>query len=100
MPMRPFKTTTVGAAAALSPHPDRSQAMKSLDKAANIAVILAALLFIFVVVRTEIRKRTYPDPAVAELHRTVVDLPGVHFPKQNKSLIIAVSTTCHFCQDS
>lgn len=74
--------------------------MKSLDKAANIAVILAALLFIFVVVRTEIRKRTYPDPAVAELHRTVADLPGVHFPKQNKSLIIAVSTTCHFCQES
>ena len=74
--------------------------MKSLEKAANIAVIVAALLFMFVVIRTEISKRAAPDSAQTELPSNVVNLPGVHFPRQNKSLIIAVSTTCHFCQES
>lgn len=39
-------------------------------------------------------------PTFADLVGKTVTLPGVHFPAQRDKLVLAVSTSCHFCNDS
>jgi hypothetical protein len=56
------------------------------------------LWFLGIVVRGELAKRRQPE-AKALLGKTI-SLPGVQFPKDHNSLVIAVSTGCHFCKDS
>lgn len=74
--------------------------MKWLDKIANIAVILGVAVFIFVVVRGEFAKRKAPDDSPRTLVGTSISLPGLQLDQTHNSLLVAISTTCHFCQDS
>jgi len=77
--------------------------LKLLEKIANIAVILAAIVFIAVVVRSELSKHShpaYPASIARDMSGKTVTLPGVNFPKQTKTLLIAISTSCHFCKES
>ena len=39
-------------------------------------------------------------PAQATLVGQTITLHGVHFAPQSKTLILTISTTCHFCKDS
>jgi len=72
--------------------------MKRLEGVANIAVIVAAFVFVAVVVRSEFTKRGTAPPS--DLIGRRIELPGIQFPKSNKSLVIVVSTVCHFCKES
>ena len=75
--------------------------MKILDKIANVAVIVAVAVFLALVIRGEFFRRT-PAPAhsPSALVGTTIRLPGVEFPAQRFSLVLGISTQCHFCKES
>jgi hypothetical protein len=73
--------------------------MKRLENASNIAVIIAVVVLLVMVGRNEYRSYILSHPARALIGRTIT-LPGVRFPSQRKTLILAISTNCHFCQES
>jgi hypothetical protein len=75
--------------------------MKRLEVVTNIAVLLAVVVFIAFVGRQEFERRNAPHPRSAqEMVGRTVQLPGVQFSSANKTLLLAISTTCHFCKDS
>jgi len=73
--------------------------MKKLETAANVAIIFAVIVFLFVVGRGEYRKYVETRPAKALIGQTI-GLPGFRFASPGKTLVLAISTTCHFCRDS
>jgi len=75
---------------------------KHLDRAANLAIIVGVAVFIVIAARGGIfHKSAAPKlPGPTSLVGTTVSLPGVQFPQNQDTLLIVVSTQCHFCQDS
>jgi hypothetical protein len=74
--------------------------MKHLDKIANIAVIVGVIVFLGLVVRGDIGMHRATQPSTQDLVGKSVSLPGVQLPKDRSSLVLVISTTCHFCKDS
>ena len=78
--------------------------MRHLDKIANVAIILAVAVFLGLVAKGEFAWRKVPAnsaPAPSQaLVGTTISLPGVDLPKDRNSLLLVVSTECHFCRDS
>lgn len=75
--------------------------MKPLDRIANIAVIAAVVVFLILVGRIELFRHTPVSPGSAEaLIGKTVSIPGVHFPVGQDTLLLGLSSTCHFCKDS
>lgn len=76
--------------------------MKSrLEVAANIAVLVAVIVVLAFIGQQEYgRYHHRSQPSQASLVGQTITLPGVHFAPQSKTLILAISTTCHFCKDS
>lgn len=72
-----------------------------LEVIANISVIVAVVVLLGFMGRQEYERR-HPaaEPAQAALVGKTITLPGVHFSPQSKTLILAISTQCHFCRDS
>jgi thioredoxin-related protein len=76
--------------------------MKWLDRTASIAVIVAVVVFLVVVARNEFfapRPQPQPNPE-KDLAGKTISLPGVAYTYGQDSLVLVVSTKCHFCQDS
>lgn len=75
--------------------------MKYIERIANIAIIVAVAVFLTVIVRNQFfpRKLAPPGSATPQVGSTV-SLPGIHFPAQKDSLLLGISTTCHYCRDS
>lgn len=75
--------------------------MKYIERTANIAVIIAVAVFLTITVHSQFFqwKDVPTRPKLAPIGSTFT-LPGVHYPAQRDSLVIGISTTCHFCQDS
>lgn len=71
--------------------------MKHLDKIANFAVIVGVAVFLVLVARSEFH-HAGQDPRV--LVGKKINLPELQFPLQRNSLVLALSTTCHFCESS
>jgi thioredoxin-related protein len=74
--------------------------MKLLDKAANVAIILGVTVFVAVIVHDEFLKPKAPDNSPRALVGTSVTLPDLQLNPSHNSLLLAISTTCHFCKDS
>ncbi len=77
--------------------------MKYLDRIANVAIIVAVVVFLALVVKGDFAWHRVPQAAQApaqNLVGTTVSLPGVQLPKDRGSLLLVVSTQCHFCKDS
>ncbi len=74
--------------------------MKLIEKIANIAVIVGVVVFLFVVVRGEFNKHKQSGNSPRALVGTSVTLPGTQLNQVHNSLLVAISTTCHFCKDS
>jgi thiol-disulfide isomerase/thioredoxin len=81
-------------------HDNPEGGMKHLDKIANIAIIVAVIVFLGLVVRGDIGFHRAAQPPMQDLVGKSVSLPGVQLPRDRSSLLIVVSTTCHFCKDS
>jgi hypothetical protein len=73
-----------------------------LDKAANIAVIVAAMFTVVVYARAWLTAS--PPPRTAPAGYTVGEvlppLDGVSYAASDRSLILFVSSGCHFCTES
>jgi thioredoxin-related protein len=74
---------------------------------ANVAIIIAALLFSSVLVKSYLtqsdRKIGSTSPPVAQKvmqKGDVVNVPNMTWPQNGRTLLLALSTTCHFCTDS
>lgn len=77
--------------------------MKRLDLMTNVAVIVtsAALLgFLGNSWYVSHHARQSRADRVRALIGSTVQLPGVDFTRKSKTLLIAISSTCHFCQES
>jgi len=74
--------------------------MKHLERAANLSVILGVTVFLVLAVRGELLKRQTADTSPHAIIGKTLSLPGVNFPPQHNSLVLALSTTCHFCKES
>jgi len=75
--------------------------MKYIERIANLAILVAVGVFILVVVRGHLLQRSVPPPSLSSAKiGSTLNLPGVQFPSQRDSLLLAISATCHFCRDS
>lgn len=75
--------------------------MKVLERVANVAVILAVAVFLTLVIRGEFfRHAPAPSHEPSALVGKTLRLPGLHFPAQRDTLLLVVSTSCHFCNES
>jgi len=75
--------------------------MKYIERVANLAIIVAVVVFLVVVVRGDLLRRSSSGPAATRaLIGSTVRLPGVQFPAQRDSLLLGISATCHFCKAS
>ncbi len=74
--------------------------MKRLETAANVSVIIAAVVLVAFLGRQEFQRHAESiKPATALVGQTIT-LSGVQFGQQSKTLVLAISTNCHFCRDS
>jgi len=74
------------------------QVTKKLETAANIAVILAAAVFIVVAVRHYLGGK--PNSARTIEVGEHLGLSNVNWASNNKNIVLALSTGCHFCTES
>jgi hypothetical protein len=79
--------------------------MKHIEKIANLAIIFAVVVFLVVVVRGGLLRQSIPAHPPAPTSATVqigstISLPGIQFPAGQDSLLLNISSACHFCKDS
>ncbi|HEY9285591.1 MAG TPA: hypothetical protein VIP46_19225, partial [Pyrinomonadaceae bacterium] len=80
---------------------------KKLEVAANVAIVVVAVLLSAVLVRSYLAapsEREDVRPTV-QTQRTLqngesINLPGIDWQKNGRTLLMALSTTCHFCTES
>ena len=74
--------------------------MKVIERIANIAIIVAVAVFLFVVIRGDLTAhRISPAPPQNLIGKTLSNT-GAEFPKDRSSIVLVLSTQCHFCRDS
>lgn len=81
-----------------------SNLYKKVELTANVAIILVAALLGGVLFRQYMLPKS-AAPAPAAQHRQVskgetVSLPGVDWGRNGRTLVMALSTACHFCTES
>jgi hypothetical protein len=75
--------------------------VKRLDLIANIAVIFTSIALLGFLGNSWYVSHHAPQPPEAKaLIGSTVMLPSVDFSQNGKTLLLAISTTCHFCRDS
>jgi len=77
--------------------------VKRLDQIANIAVIVTSVALLGFLGNAWYGSHYGPQSHVARAKALVgstVKLSGVDFTRNGKTLLIAVSSTCHFCEES
>lgn len=74
--------------------------MKRLETAANISVIIAAVVLVVFLGRQEFQRHTDSIKPAQALVGQRITLAGVQFGQQSKTLVLAISTHCHYCRDS
>jgi hypothetical protein len=79
---------------------------RKIEVTANVATIIVAVLITTVVVKTYVSPNAFARSAVVSAPEVVkgksVDgrALGVDWKRNHRTLVLAVSTTCHFCKDS
>ncbi|HEY6349213.1 MAG TPA: hypothetical protein VI636_07370 [Candidatus Angelobacter sp.] len=79
------------------PEEKTSKTAKKIEMVANIAIIIAAIAVVLIFVRNYMQKSGLP-PTIAT--GTKLALQNVNWQSSEKNLVLAVSTTCHFCTES
>jgi hypothetical protein len=75
--------------------------VKRLDLIANFAVIVSSIALLgFLGNQWWVGHHAPQPPQARALIGTTIHLPGVDFSQQRKTLLIVISTSCHFCRDS
>ncbi|MGD0694772.1 MAG: hypothetical protein ABSB82_07940 [Terriglobia bacterium] len=74
-----------------------------LENLANLATILVSLLLSAVLVKVFLLPQPGPAPNPAQPHAGMSmkrSLPGVDWVKNKRTLVLAISSQCHFCTES
>lgn len=71
-----------------------------LDTAANIAIILVCIIAAGILIRNNFFPPRPAGPPEAAKGETFAELRGVVPAGSNTALVMALSPTCHFCNDS
>lgn len=74
--------------------------LKRIEIAANVAIIAVALLLGLVLIKNYLIVKQPENTAVFATKNAPVSLPGVNWSKNDQTLVLAVSSTCHFCTES
>src|SRR3989440_6570834 len=80
-----------------------SSLIKRIELVANLAIIVVAILLGVVLVRSYLFRRppaTQTATASAIQPGTKLSLPGVDWKANGRTLVMALSTQCHFCSES
>jgi thiol-disulfide isomerase/thioredoxin len=78
---------------------------KGLEVSANVAIIVVAVLLCVVLVRQQLLGSAQPGagasrPGAAANLGAKLTLPGVDWAESKKTLVLALSSGCHFCSES
>jgi thioredoxin-related protein len=78
---------------------------KKIELVSNVAIIVVALLLCAIFTKQFLLLRSVRSTNSAALHSTLdvgtkVNLQGVDWSKDGKTLIMALSNSCHFCTES
>jgi hypothetical protein len=78
--------------------------MKHLDRIANIAVIVGVAVFLALVLHNRPWRSSAPLPSQAATAEALKGKPirvsGLDFPRSRASVLLVISKTCHFCEES
>lgn len=79
--------------------------IKGIETSANVAILIVAILLGAVLVMQLLAGGTQthtgtPQPGAVFDHDTKLTLPGMDWSEGNRSLVLALSSTCHFCTES
>jgi thioredoxin-related protein len=81
--------------------------VKKIEIAANLAIIITALLLSMVMAKhylTQSSEQKHKDEITDLSEQTItgenIKLPDINWQSNKKTLLLALSTTCHFCTDS
>ncbi|MBV9923669.1 MAG: hypothetical protein JOZ96_01410 [Acidobacteria bacterium] len=81
-----------------------STLFRRLEAAANVATVIAAILLVAVLIGNHRRRPpadTAPKGGPSEVRAGVkLPVPGVEWGAGERTLVMALSTGCHFCTDS
>lgn len=76
----------------------KSGLSKKIEMAANIGIVITAVLVVILFVRNYTHRQSDPDRTVALGSKFA--LKNVNWQANDKTLVLGVSTTCHFCTES
>ena len=74
-----------------------------LQDLANLTTILVSLLLSAVLIKVFLLPQSVPGPGLAQARagkNIKQSLPGVDWAKNKRTLVLAISTQCHFCTES
>jgi thioredoxin-related protein len=71
---------------------------KKIELAANIAIVIVAILVVILFIRNYTQRQDNPQRTVALGSKFA--LKNVNWQATGKNLVFAISTTCHFCTES
>lgn len=74
---------------------------RRLEVAANVAIIVVALLLGGVLVKRYLLPQAPSPQAQSQIQPgTKLSMPGIEWDKNNRTLLLVLSTSCHFCTES
>jgi thioredoxin-related protein len=73
---------------------------RKLETAANIAIIVVAILLSAVIIQRYLLPSSSRPERVQPVIGKQMNLSDVNWASQPKTLVLALSTTCHFCNES
>jgi thiol-disulfide isomerase/thioredoxin len=74
---------------------------KRLEQLANVAIIVVALLLGGVLVKRYLLPQAESPQAIARIQPgTKLSVPGLEWGKNERTLLLVLSTSCHFCTES
>src|SRR5215469_745577 len=76
----------------------KSGLSKKIEMAANIGIVITAVLVVILFVRNYTHRQGDPERTVALGSKFA--LKNVSWQANDKTLVFGVSTTCHFCTES
>lgn len=90
--------------------------IKKLEVLANVAVVITSLVLCSVLVKKYFFRAAKQEPSVEAAQAkapdsnasrrpsiqagTKISLPGIDWSKSSRTVVLALSTTCHFCSES
>jgi thiol-disulfide isomerase/thioredoxin len=75
---------------------------RALDRAANLAIVIAVIVFLVLVGRGQFFHKAVSKAKAADenLVGRTISLPGAKLAPGRNSLVLVASTVCHFCEAS